>query len=167
MGQLLRIANMSSQQHGATRVSYVICNPDAKENRSPRFKIIKNFRTAKETEQHPKHMGPFQAQSPGAARTCAHRGLAAEAVPKSWGWGVTMSSRKVRAAGRLSGRNPAADLDCKADLGGDGGLELASTEPSLRRQGGSASRVRFSRNGFCRDKNQLGIRDTKRCILRN
>lgn len=93
---------MSSQQHGATRVSYVICNPDAKGKQgAPDSKSLRI--SGQQKQSRTPNMGPFKHRAPGLRRLYAHRGLATEAVPKSWGWGVTMSSRKVRAAGRLVG----------------------------------------------------------------
>ena len=133
--------------------------------RSPRFKIIKNFRTAT-AEQYPKH-GPFQAQSPGAAVVICSQRLGNRSSAKKLGLRGHDEFTESLSCWEVGGRNPAADLDYKADFGSAVmGWELASARPAWGQGGGSASR--WDSQGMASAETEpTGDRDTKKCILRN
>ena len=165
VGQLL---NCKYEQPAAWSNQSQLCNLQSWRQgkiRSPRFKIIKNFRTAK-AEQHPKH-GPFPAQSPGAAAVICPQRLGNRSSAEKLGLGGHDEFTESPSCWEVGRRNSAADLDCKADFGrAVVGWELASARPAWGRGGGSASR--WDSQGMASAETEpIGDRDTKRCILRN
>ena len=156
-----RVANMSSQQHGAIRVSYVICSPSAKGKQgTPGSKSLRMSRQQQQSSTP--NTGPLKHRALELHRLHPHKVLATEMVPKSWGWGVGMSSQKSTRCWEVGGRNPAVDLECKCDSWESSrGLRagISCTSP-----GGSAKQVRFPRNTRVRvlqRQNQQGIQTLK------